>query len=409
MTRNLCFKAYSILIIGLFFCPSLMKSQGVFFVQSADAAFDLARQRNKIVFVEFYSNTCHVCQAVNAILEDPAVGQIYNERFINYRIDIEGLMPGDKEFMESWPFKPSGTPLFLFFDLDKKIIHYASPPRDVNGLNTIANTALNPRERMSGFALKFQEGDRSVLLLNNYSKYLKMLGHDSSAAVIADVLFDNFPKNNLFSKLSFNILKNNINSIDNGFYKYWYDHRDSIAILEPSLGGGMEYDALKLVLDITLQSDASKSWSLDKIVEVKKQIAALKLSPDVDIYTWERESSLLIADNRIDDAMKLLKRLLYRSKPSVSGDVYIYEYFLNKFSTQEQYHKIGDLINTKLSSPRCTDGDRCYYLYLKAKYLSLVSDSSQAILLLNEAIPCALEFGIDNSNMVNLKMAIGSK
>ena len=55
-------------------------------------AIALAKQQNKLLFVEAYAPDCHVCQSFKGTFAQPQVGALYNAKFINYQLDLRQQM-----------------------------------------------------------------------------------------------------------------------------------------------------------------------------------------------------------------------------------------------------------------------------------------------------------------------------
>lgn len=71
--------------------------------------------------------------------------------------------------------------------------------------------------------------------------------------VIADELYSIFPKDQMNSKKSYLTMRSFVQSIDNGFYRYWYAHRDSMINFEEGKYKGRELETLKIyLLDLSI-------------------------------------------------------------------------------------------------------------------------------------------------------------
>ena len=82
--------------IALFCSISLMIQQfaigqkGIQFLKNKNfnQAIEIAKQQNKLLFVEAYAPDCHVCQSFVGTFAQPQVGNLYNSKFVNYQLDL---------------------------------------------------------------------------------------------------------------------------------------------------------------------------------------------------------------------------------------------------------------------------------------------------------------------------------
>ncbi len=365
------------------------EAQSILFETNIDTAFAKARRENKIVFVEYYSKSCHVCQTIATLMENPKVSEFYNQNFINYKINVDPIAPEDQQFMDSSGIKPPGIPVFFFFSASKKFIHFAMPPQDPNALIFIAKIALDPNERVESIEKKYRNGDHSYKTLTAYSSYLQMIKSDSMIHVIADELYSIFPKDQMNSKKSYLTMRSFVQSIDNGFYRYWYAHRDSMINFEEGKYKGRELETLKNILTRSINSVESKKWNMQKVAEAKTQMVALDSTVNPDLFTWEREAQLFIEANNRKSLMDLCEKMLLRKNGNLKGDIYIIEQFLKLALEENELRKINDYIEERLQKPECTGVVNCNFTYLKAKYLVLINEMDSAKLFFNKAISCA--------------------
>ena len=79
-----------------------------------------AKAENKTIFVDVYTVWCGPCKHVSeTVFPQEKVGEIYNSRFINFKMDAES--PAGEEFVKTYPV--IGYPTFFFIDGNGKVIH----------------------------------------------------------------------------------------------------------------------------------------------------------------------------------------------------------------------------------------------------------------------------------------------
>lgn len=248
-------------------------------------AFEKAKLEKKPVFIEYYNSTCPVCIKVAKLFDsNEKLVDFYNKSFVNYRIDTHDWSKSDSLFVINTYLSFTGFPYFLFFDSNESLLHVSAINVDLDALINIGVTALNPNERCSALANKYSNGDRSIKTLYAYSKLVQLYNNDSLATVLADDLYTSFPKKDLGNKKSYIITKNCVNSIDNGFFKFWIKNMDKMVALESEKHKGEAKDVLGEIVRKSIFSKNSKNWDLNKIAEVKKYILLTELNKNPDAF-----------------------------------------------------------------------------------------------------------------------------
>lgn len=80
-----------VVFIALILSAQTLFSQGIVFQNGTwSEMISKAKEQNKLIFVDFYTSWCAPCKVVaQTVFPDPKLGRLYNERFINYKIDAE--------------------------------------------------------------------------------------------------------------------------------------------------------------------------------------------------------------------------------------------------------------------------------------------------------------------------------
>lgn len=132
-----------------------------------------AKKENKIVFVDAFTVWCGPCKwmAKNSF-PDKAVGEFFNENFINAKIDMEkgeGIEIAKK-------FKIRAYPTLLFVNGDGELVHRAVGARDAAGLLALGKVAHNPETQIMSMVKRFEKGDRDPAFLKTYAAAAKESG-----------------------------------------------------------------------------------------------------------------------------------------------------------------------------------------------------------------------------------------
>jgi thioredoxin-related protein len=169
------------LFAGLLFSilPSFAQDGIQFFHGSWDEAQSEAKKQKKLIFVDAFAVWCGPCKAMDRnTFADPKVGEFFNEKFINYKFDMEkGEGPA---FARKYQVTAYPTLLFINHkgDLVHRALGYKAPPAFL----TEARQALDPAKNEALQELAFEEGSASSADLYNYAMNLKQRGEDYSEA-----------------------------------------------------------------------------------------------------------------------------------------------------------------------------------------------------------------------------------
>jgi thiol-disulfide isomerase/thioredoxin len=270
----------------LFFTFSLLSfGQEIQFEKTLQQAFTKAKQQNKSVFIEYYSPSCPVCKKVAVVMKDPKVADYYNKNFVNYALNIDnGMTKEEENFMKTSGLHLDGVPVFLFFDANKNYLHHSSVKADANTLMEIGRVSLQPNLRNAALAEKYQKGDRTIKTLYAYADLLLTYQDFEKQKEVADALYDVFPKADLSTQKSYIVLKNVVNSIENGFFLHWIRNLNDLKGLETGTKAGTEKDVLERILLKELSKPERKSWPKAKKDAVKKMIVDLGLTKNPEVY-----------------------------------------------------------------------------------------------------------------------------
>jgi thiol-disulfide isomerase/thioredoxin len=307
-------------------------AQPVHFEKSLQEAFKKAGLEKKPVFIEYYNSLCTVCNRLEPLFSDTKLGEFYNTNFVNYKLNTEEMKAEDSIFMVQTKLKFTGVPEFIFFDASGNFLHYSDTKPDVDFLIEAGTKALSPDERANGLEQKYTNGDRSIKTLYAFSQLSQLYKNDSLAMILADELFKVFPANELGSRKSYIITKNSVKSIENGFFKYWIQHLDKLAGMETDKHKGEEKKVLAEIVRLSVYSKASEQWQLEKISQVKKYIVLTGLSNNADIFFWQQESTLLVAQKKYAQALNIGRQMIDTEK-NVQTELSIVKHFLKILNT----------------------------------------------------------------------------
>ncbi|MCT4647538.1 MAG: thioredoxin family protein [Carboxylicivirga sp.] len=156
-------------VAGLFSLSSF--SQGIeFFHGTWEECKAEAKKENKKIFIDFYTKWCGPCRAMTKkIFPLPAVGELYNEHFINYKVDAE---VGEGSALAK-QYEVKGYPTFIYADAEGKSIYEGSSigASDEAGFIRLANLALGLEEKTwAWYEEEYNKGNRKTEFLEAFYK-----------------------------------------------------------------------------------------------------------------------------------------------------------------------------------------------------------------------------------------------
>ncbi|MGR3810725.1 thioredoxin family protein [Jiulongibacter sp. NS-SX5] len=331
-------KTFSLLVVLLAFgCKSNsqqaevpINTEEVTWQTDINTAMQMAKDQNKLLFVECYSPNCPYCQALEPYFKNTEVATKYNSNFINYKLNVEEAE--QVKFLNSHNIWLPSFPMFLFFDGDGNLVHQAGADPNVASINGNADQALDEDTRASSYAKRFADGERSLEFLTDYANYGKVIKDTSATAIAAEELFKIFPKEELGTKESWELTKKAVNDVDNGFAKYWLNNVAQAAEFEKESGhAGAEQNTLQGIIQNSLYSSKAKDYSIEKINRIKQYMTNTGAGQYVDGATWELESKAYIRDGKGAQALQVGQKMVDKLKTNGSALVYISRVFIDSF------------------------------------------------------------------------------
>ncbi len=90
-----------------------------FYRISLDKAFELAREQNKMLFVDFYADWCQPCKMMDKnVFTVPEVYTLFNDRFINVKLDVEDRAHGSQAAAN---YNVAAMPTFMVIHPDEGV------------------------------------------------------------------------------------------------------------------------------------------------------------------------------------------------------------------------------------------------------------------------------------------------
>ncbi len=269
-----------------FLIVSIVASAQVKFEKNLAGAFEKAQIENKPVFIEYYNSDCSVCKRLQTLLsDDVVVSEHYNANFVNYAINTYNELSADeKQLLSDANLTFDSVPVLLFFDKNKKFLHYNIGDVSANAVITDAKKALLSDYNAAGLQNKYDSGDRTVRTLYAYSNLLVIRRNQDVLTQVNQQLFESFNKAELPTKKSYLVLKRVVNSTENGFFQFWINNLDALKDFETGPYAGTEHSYLSKIVLTELAAPNVKSWDNSKKDTFRSYISKLKITENPEVF-----------------------------------------------------------------------------------------------------------------------------
>lgn len=199
-----------------------LQAQGIKFEEGNWASVkEKTKKENKLIFVDAYTSWCGPCKwmAKNVFTND-TVGKFYNEKFINYTMDMEK----GEGIAFAKEYKISVYPSLLFLDSLGKVMHKAIGSRSVKDFVALGEKALNPELRLAAWQKKYNTGNREPEFIRNYLTVLEEAGMETNE--IATWYFAMQKDDDLLTKENWEMLNNFLKNSDSKTFNYLLKNKE---------------------------------------------------------------------------------------------------------------------------------------------------------------------------------------
>ncbi len=268
-----------------------------------DDVFETAKKTGKPVFIEVFSPTCHVCQSFMPTLDDPSVGAFYNSKFVNTRLDV-GNKATQAWLVSKKLFIPS-LPLFLYYDANQSLLHFAMSTNSPEEVIRHGATALMPLARSQSMKGRYAAGERAASFLIDYGTFAR-LTRDTAANINIMAEYARLqPVTTYANETNWLVIKKLIMDMDNPIFQYMINH----------LADYKKYDQEQIksvaenILMSSLYSTRGALYNSAKVLEVKKQLVLIGIDPKKagswtllpEVKAYFRQKQTAKAAARMDD------------------------------------------------------------------------------------------------------------
>ena len=163
-------------LVSFFFVGSML-GQGIEFYDGTwKETLAKAKEEQKLIFVDAYTTWCGPCKRMaKNVFTQESVGKVFNERFINSKMDMEAEK--NMGFVSKYPV--SAYPTLMFINGDGDVILKKVGGQQVDGLLALADEAEKLDDRSVDFEEGYAAGNRDYEFVLGYIQALNKVGKSS--------------------------------------------------------------------------------------------------------------------------------------------------------------------------------------------------------------------------------------
>ncbi|UFH53068.1 thioredoxin family protein [Spirosoma sp. KNUC1025] len=256
---------------------SVLAQSGIQFLQTPiETVFQDARRSGKPVFVEIYSPTCHVCQSFMPTLADSRVGKFYNTKFTNTKLDF--ALPSTRAFLEKYQLLVPSLPLFLYFDPQQQLIHFAMSNNSTDEVIRHGTNALNPKVRSQTMKSRYVQGERSPNFLIDYAMYCRITKDTVGNIAVMNEYARKTSPTTYTNQTNWLALQKLVLDFENPMFQYMLNHLDAY---RKAYGDEPTKDVAENILMSSLFSGRGLSYPVTKILEIRQDLMKIGIAPKV--------------------------------------------------------------------------------------------------------------------------------
>lgn len=248
----------------------------LFYANNVDKAFEMAKEQNKPVFLEVYSESCHVCQSFIPIFKDQKVSDFYNQSFLNYKIEVNS--PEFQSFILGRNIFVPSLPLLLYLDENKNVVHLGVIEPDAEKLVEQGKIALDPKQRAASMKQRFLDGEKSSQFLIDFAMFSRVTMDTAMNRKAMEIYASQQPQSSYTSEANFLAIQKLLMDVDNPMGTYFINNLPVYKKLyDPAL---VKNVAENLVMS-SLYSGFGSAYDSKKILQIRDYLIKSEIDQQV--------------------------------------------------------------------------------------------------------------------------------
>lgn len=263
---------------------------------SFDEALKAAKEENKLVFIDFYTDWCGPCKKMaKEVFPLKMVGNFMNAKFVNLKLNAE---QEGKELAAR--YKVSAYPTFVILDTEGEVVGELKGSMDGQTFIQKLNGKLNPDMTPERMTERYNGGERTPELVNAYAMYLMEQGKEDEGFQVVDGYFDSLSEKERLNPANAFLFTRYTIALNNPKADFMVAHRNEFA--EPAKTAILERIGRLYHSEFTTYFSgykwAEKLFNEEEYQALKKSLYELNL---VELNNYEPMFRLVEARVIVDD------------------------------------------------------------------------------------------------------------
>lgn len=220
-----------ILFFGSSIASLLAQREGIQFdFLTFEEAMVKARQENKLLFIDCYTDWCGPCKKLDRdFFSDKQVGEFFSRHFVNLKVNMEkdeGAEVAKNYSIQSYP-----TMLFINPHSKRVVYRLVGLGGDIDWLIDAGEKALDPLTNLDGLKQMFEENSKDSELLSTYlsalssSQFIKER-NDVLSFYLADLSDDE-----IVSTENWEIMNQYVTDVEEDSFDFLLGHKEDFATI----------------------------------------------------------------------------------------------------------------------------------------------------------------------------------
>ncbi len=204
-----------------------------------DQAVEQAKEENKMVFIDFYTDWCGPCKVMaRDVFPQKEVGDYFNKHFVCIKLNAEKEGKQDAQ-----TYQVKAYPTFLVLDTDKKVKLDIKGSMTAEAFIAKIESELNPLFSSETMKTRYDSGERTPDLINAYAFHFMEQRQEDEGYRIVNDYFNSLTDVQKLAPENFFLFSRYTTSLNDPKASFYVTHR---AELDPSVREQGEKHAQKL-------------------------------------------------------------------------------------------------------------------------------------------------------------------
>lgn len=182
----------------------------------------MAKKENKLIFLDGYATWCGPCKYMQEdIFTQTAVGNYFNARFINVKLDMEkgeGLVLSEK-------FDLTAYPTLFFINGDGELVHKYVGALDAGKFIALGKEASDPEKQFFTLKKKAAAGKLSPSAFHDWLHVAEKMKEDADSVAASYLSYGTYP---LLEKEMLEIVLEHVQTLSEKQLRFLFDNRAKI-------------------------------------------------------------------------------------------------------------------------------------------------------------------------------------